>query len=51
MSPIDLIFIVIPVALAMIIALLVSLKMLRREYYWAVIPLAAIAMITLLLTA
>lgn len=51
MSLIDIFFIVIPLIIAMIVALLVSLKMLRREYYWAVIPFAAIAMITLLLTA
>lgn len=51
MSLIDIVFIVIPLAIAMVIALLVSMKQLRREYYWAVIPFAAIAMITLLLTA
>ncbi|RBO92130.1 hypothetical protein [Pseudochrobactrum asaccharolyticum] len=51
MSLIDIVFIVIPLVIAMVIALLVSIKMLRREYYWAVTPFAAIAMITLLLTA
>ncbi len=51
MSLIDIVFIVIPLAIAMVIAFFVSMKKLRREYYWAVIPFAAIAMITLLLTA
>lgn len=51
MSLTDIVFIVIPIVVAMLIALSVSTEKLRREYYWAVIPLAAIAMITLLLTA
>ncbi|HWD14135.1 hypothetical protein P8H26_13190 [Pseudochrobactrum sp. sp1633] len=51
MSLIDIVFIIIPIVASMIIALLVSIKVLRREYYWAVIPLAVIAMITLLATA
>lgn len=51
MTLIDIIFIIIPIVVAMGIASLISLKKLRREYYWAVIPLAAIAMVTLLLTA
>ncbi|QVQ35501.1 hypothetical protein KHQ08_00995 (plasmid) [Pseudochrobactrum algeriensis] len=51
MSLTDIVFIVIPIVVAILIALSVSTGKLRREYYWAVIPLAAIAMITLLLTA
>lgn len=51
MSLTDIVYIVIPIVVAMLIALSVSTGKLRREYYWAIIPLAAIAMITLLLTA
>ncbi|MBX8826668.1 hypothetical protein [Ochrobactrum sp. SFR4] len=51
MSLTDIVFIVIPIVVAMLIALSVSTGKLRREYYWAVIPLAAVAMTTLLMTA
>ncbi len=51
MSLTDIVFIVIPIVVAMLIVLSVSTGKLRREYYWAVIPLAAVAMTTLLMTA
>lgn len=51
MSVSDIVFIMLPIAVAMVIACLVSFRVLRKEYYWVVVPLAAIATIALLLTA
>jgi len=49
-SATDLVFIILPIALAIIVACLVTFRVLRKEYYWGVIPLAVIAAIALLLT-
>ncbi|GEM_PF-1362820 len=51
LSPVDIILIIIPIALAILVTCLVTFRILRREYYWGVILLAAIAVVTLLLTA
>lgn len=51
MPLIDIILIVIPIILAMGMVSLVAMRVLGRQYYWAVIPLAAIATVGLLLTA
>lgn len=51
LSPVDIILIIIPIALAILVTSLVTFRMLRREYYWGVILLAAIAVVALLLTA
>lgn len=51
MPLVEILFIVVPLVAAMIIASLVTFRILRREYYWAVTPFAAVAIITLLLTS
>lgn len=51
LSPVDIILIIIPIALAILVTCLVTFRILRREYYWGVILLAAIAIFALLLTA
>lgn len=51
MALIDIFLIVIPIVLAMGIVSLITMRVLGRQYYWAVIPLAAIAAASLLLTA
>jgi hypothetical protein len=50
-STVDIMFIIIPIALAILVTCLVTFQVLRREYYWVVISLAAISVIALLLTA
>jgi hypothetical protein len=47
----DILFIVSPIVAAMIVVLLVTFRVLRREYYWAVIPFAVVAIVALLLTS
>jgi len=47
----EILFIVVPIVAAMIFAALVTFRILRREYYWAVIPFAAIAIVAMLLTS
>lgn len=47
----DIFLIVIPIVFAMGIASLITMRVLRRQFYWAVIPLAAIAAVRLFLTA
>jgi nitrate reductase gamma subunit len=47
----EILFVVAPIVAAMIIALLVTFRILRREYYWAVIPFALIAIVALLVTS
>lgn len=51
LSPVDIVFIIIPIVLAILVTCLVTFRVLRREYYWGVIALAAIAVVALVLTA
>jgi len=49
-SAADLVFIILPIVFSMIVACLVTFRLLRKEFYWLVIPFAIIAAIALLLT-